>query len=239
MQSLSRLYHNEGTCRRCGPKVPENRRQLPRHPERADAGLTHASFRSNTRLLSRLQPSLRQTTFDDVSLNPFAPWTRKCSQVLAVVARLDGRQLHRRTASRTLRTLVLGIEHVLSPQFGTLSSPSSHPETFDLRGSDAMRLISTWSHFGHSNSRWSKPIGPGETRSSIIRAWQREQRGRSIEVKNCWDGGKMLPWFGGSLTELSVTDNCRGRGGDEPYCANSIPAGDQSCSHSKICMRGA
>ena len=38
----------------------------------------------------------------------------------------------------------------------------------DLKGSDAMTLISTWSHFGHSNNRCSKPIGPGETRSSII-----------------------------------------------------------------------
>jgi hypothetical protein len=29
-------------------------------------------------------------------------------------------------------------------------------------------------------------MGPDETRSSIIRVWQREQRGRSIAVGNCW-----------------------------------------------------
>jgi len=29
------------------------------------------------------------------------------------------------------------------PQFGALSSPESHPTAFDVKGSDAMTLIST------------------------------------------------------------------------------------------------
>jgi hypothetical protein len=32
---------------------------------------------------------------------------------------------------------------VLRPQFGALSSLASHPAAFDLKGSDAMTLIST------------------------------------------------------------------------------------------------
>jgi hypothetical protein len=54
-------------------------------------------------------------------------------------------------------------------------------------------------------------MGPGETRSSIIRVWQREQRGRSIAVKNCWDEDTMLPPLGGSINGLPVTDNGQGR----------------------------
>lgn len=85
---------------------------------------------------------------------------------------------------------------LLCPQFGALRSLTNQPDAVDFRGSDAMTLISTRSHLGHSNSRCSKPIGPGETRSSIIRVWQREQRGRSIAVRNCWDGDMMLPCIG-------------------------------------------
>jgi len=57
-------------------------------------------------------PSLSHSTFDDVPLNPFALRASKRSQVLAPHARLNRRQLHRRTASRALRTLVLCVEHV-------------------------------------------------------------------------------------------------------------------------------
>jgi hypothetical protein len=83
-----------------------------------------------------------------------------------------------------------------SPQFGVLSSPASQPVAFDFKGSDAMTLISARSHLGHSNNRCSKPIGSVETRSSIIRVWQREQQGRSIAVRNCWDEGTILPCVG-------------------------------------------
>jgi hypothetical protein len=58
-----------------------------------------------------------------------------------------------------------------------------------------MTVISTWSHLGHSNNRCSKPIGPGETRSSIIRAWQREQRGRSMAVRDCWVEDTVIPLY--------------------------------------------
>jgi hypothetical protein len=110
-----------------------------------------------------------------------------------------------------------------SRQFGVRSSPASQPAAVDLKGSDAMTSISTRSHLGHSNSRCSKPIGPGETRSSIIRAWQREQRGRSIAVKNCWDEDTMLPCVGRERYRLSVTDVCRWRGGDGTSMRFRVP----------------
>jgi hypothetical protein len=137
-------------------------------------------------------PCLHHVTFDDVPLNSLTVRASKRPQILAPHAWLNRRQPHGRATCGALRTLVLFIEHVYcsrkaAPQFGVLSSPASQPIEFDLRGSDAMTLISTWSHLGHSNSRCSKPIGPVETRSSIIRVWQREQRARSISVKN-WSG---------------------------------------------------
>ena len=96
------------------------------------------------------------------------------------------------------------------PQFGVLSSPASQPTAFDLKGSDAMTLISTRSHLGHSNSRCSKPIGPGETRSSIIRVWQWRQRGRSIAVRNCWDEVMMLPLhWAGAFQNSQSPGRCR------------------------------
>jgi len=47
------------------------------------------------------------------------------------------------------------------PQFGALGCSESQLAALDSKGTDAMTLISTWSHLGHSNSRRSKPIGPG------------------------------------------------------------------------------
>src|ERR1700726_4461164 len=117
------------------------------------------------------------------------------------------------------------------PQLGEVSSPASQPVAFDLKGSDAMTLISTWSHFGHSNNRCSKPIGPVETRSSIIRVWQREQRGRSIAVRNCWDEDTMLPCFGREHYRLSVTDVCRWRGGDGTRMRFRVPAAMVKIAH--------
>ena len=52
----------------------------------------------------------------------------------------------------------------------------------DFSGSAIVR-VSIASHFRHSNVRCSDPSRNGEMRASIIRAWQRPQRGRSIEVK--------------------------------------------------------
>jgi hypothetical protein len=49
-------------------------------------------------------------------------------------------------------------------------------------------------------------MGPDETRSSIIRVWQREQRGRSRAVKNCWGECMMLPlrWAGAQHSQSPV-----------------------------------
>jgi hypothetical protein len=59
----------------------------------------------------RLQPSLNHRAVDEVPLDPFAFRAGKRSQVLAQCTRLDRRQLHGRTASGALRTLVLPVEH--------------------------------------------------------------------------------------------------------------------------------
>ena len=89
----------------------------------------------------------------------------------------------------------MGYFSEISAQPGVPGSSASQPAAVDLKGSDAMTLISTRLHLGHSNSRCSKPIGPGETRSSIILVLQCEQRRRSIAVKDCGDEGTMLPLY--------------------------------------------
>ena len=150
-------------------------------------------------------PGFGRGAVDNVPLNSLASWAGKRSQVLARRGRLNRRQPHGRTASGAWRTLVLCVEHGLLPQPGAPGSPASQPAALDLKGSDAMTLISTRLHLGHSNNRCSKPIGPGEMRSSIIRVRQYEQRRRTI----CGDEGTMLPLYrAGALPNLSVADNC-------------------------------
>jgi hypothetical protein len=155
-------------------------------------------------------PRFRHSAVDDVPLNPPASWAGKRSQVLARHARLDRRQPHGRTTSGALRTLVLCVEHGLllrnqrSP--AVPGSPASQPAAAGLKGSDATTLISTRLHFGHSNNRCSKPIGPGETRSSIILVWQCEQRRRSVAGEDGGDEGTMLPLYG---AEEHYRSSCR------------------------------
>jgi hypothetical protein len=62
-----------------------------------------------------LQPSLGHGAFDNVPLNPSAMRAGKEAHVSARPARLNRRQLHWRTASRALRTLVLCVEHYVDP----------------------------------------------------------------------------------------------------------------------------
>ena len=74
-------------------------------------------------------------------------------------------------------------------------------------------LFCTELQLGQSNSRCSNPTGPGLMLVSVIRDVHCEQRGRSISVSRGmgenWDFNMTLPWRGGSVTELSVTDNCQ------------------------------
>jgi len=100
----------------------------------------------------------------------------------------------------------MGYFSEIGAQPGAPGSPASQPAALDLKGADAMTLISTRLHLGHSNSRRSKPIGPGEMRSSIILVWQCEQRRRSIAVKDCGDEGTMLPlYLGGRALPISLS----------------------------------
>src|SRR5213078_4106061 len=52
----------------------------------------------------------------------------------------------------------------------------------DLSGS-AMILVSSRSHFEHSNKRFSEPSASGCIRASLIRTWHLEHRGRSIGIR--------------------------------------------------------
>jgi hypothetical protein len=105
------------------------------------------------------------------------------------------------------------------PQFGALSCPASHCAEADSIGSLATTSFCTELHLGHSNRRCSKPIGLGLMLASIMRIVQCEQRGRSMDLG---DGpeenlacGIALPCIGRERAALSVTDNCRLRGGDQ------------------------
>jgi hypothetical protein len=71
-----------------------------------------------------------------------------------------------------------------STQFGALSSPANHPTEADFMGSLATAWFFTEAHLGHSNRRYSRPIGPGLMRASIMRDVQCEQRGRSMGVSD-------------------------------------------------------
>jgi hypothetical protein len=99
-----------------------------------------------------------------------------------------------------------------------MSSPASHPAEADFMGSLIATLFCTEVHLGQSNSRCSNPTGPGLTPVSVIRDAHCGQRGRSIGVSRDLGGNSdfdiTLPCKGGSVTELSVTDGCRWRGGD-------------------------
>ena len=165
-----------------------------------------------TALLSWRCPRFSHSAVDDVPLNSFASWARKRSQILARHARLNRRQPHGRTTSGALRTLVLCVEHgsVLRNQrsTGRPGFAGDQPAALELKGSDAITLISTWLHFGHSNNRCSKPMGPGEMRSSSIGLWQCEQQRRSVAVKDCGDEGTASPVLGGSIIDLPVADKC-------------------------------
>ena len=99
----------------------------------------------------------------------------------------------------------MGFFSEISAQPGVPGSPESQSAALGLKESDAMTLISTRLHLGHSNNRCSKPIGPGKTRSSIILVWQCEQRRRSVAVKDCGDEGTMRPLIGGRALPISLS----------------------------------
>ena len=71
--------------------------------------------------------------------------------------------------------------------------------------------------------------------ASIMRIVQCEQRGRSMDLS---DGpeeklacGMALPCIGRERAALSVTDNCRLRGGDKKHTLPNSGIRGQYCSH--------
>jgi hypothetical protein len=72
-------------------------------------------------------------------------------------------------------------------------------------------------------------------RASIMRDVQREQRGRSIAVKNCWDDVTMLPCFwAGAFTDSLSPMVADGWAVMQSACASDSGVGGQYCSHSKL-----
>jgi hypothetical protein len=61
---------------------------------------------------------------------------------------------------------------------GGCSSPANQPTASDFMGSNAITICSTWPHLEQSNVRSSNPVGPGELRTSIMRARHFGQRSR-------------------------------------------------------------
>src|SRR5580692_4980993 len=92
---------------------------------------------------------------------------------------------------------------------GDLSSPASHPTALDLIGSDGTARVSVRSHLEHSNNRCSKPSGPGDTSSSLIRRWHRRHRGRSSTVVSCLDGDTLRLHFYQLRCQIFSSDETR------------------------------
>lgn len=162
-------------------------------------------------------PHFSHGAVDDMPLNSLASRARKRSQVLASQV-LALRVLARHAGSIAVNLMgepqavhcgpwfcesSMGYFSEIGAQPGVPGSPASQPAALDLKGSDAITLISTRLHLGHSNNRRSKPIGPGEMRSSIILVWQCEQRRRSVAVKDCEDEGMMLPLYWAGALPIS------------------------------------
>jgi hypothetical protein len=128
----------------------------------------------------------------------------------------------------------MGYFSEISVRPGVPGSPASQPAALDLKGSNAMTLISTRLHLGHSNNRCSKPIGPGEMRSNIIRVRQCEQRRRSMVVKDCGDEGTMLPLYWAGALLISQSPITAYSDGWNQSCPIHQCGAGQYCSHRKV-----
>jgi len=95
--------------------------------------------------------------------------------------------------------------------FSGWSSLLIHPAALDLSGSDTSTSSSVWAHFRHLNVRRSKPSGPSETATVIIRVWHLEQRGRWIG-KSSGSGFLQLPMTAKIAPALNIClSGCRRR----------------------------
>jgi len=168
-------------------------------------------------LFSWRQPGLGHRACDDVTLNPCASRAGKGSQVLVQRARLDRGQLHRRTASRALRTLILCVEHgvlsctEISPQFGARKGLERHRADTVCSVTRSVR-----SHLTQSKVQRSKPAAAGLTRASTMAAPHLAQRREKIllaAVESGTDGddaGTRFPChWAGALHSQSPIDAMR------------------------------
>ena len=132
----------------------------------------------------------------------------------------------------------MGQSSEISAQPGVPGSPASQPAALELKGSDAITLISTWLHFGHSNNRCSKPMGPGEMRSSSIGLWQCEQQRRSVAVKDCGDEGTASLYWAGALL-ISQSPITAYSDGDGTSLAQYANAALVNIAHIETLKKGA
>jgi hypothetical protein len=161
-------------------------------------------------LFSWRQPGLGHRACDDVTLNSCALRARKGSQVLAQRARLDRRQLHGRTASHALRTLISCVEHAIlssteiSPQFGARKGLQRHRADTVCSVTRSVRA-----HVTQSKVQRSKPAAAGLTKANTMGPLHLLQRRCSIllaaaETGNDGDdAGMRFPCFGRERYTLS------------------------------------
>ena len=177
-------------------------------------------------LLLGRYPSLGHCTFDYMPLNDLALWASERSQVLAPHARLNHRQLHRRTASRALRTWFC---------LSSMALPSVWRSKFAGKP--------TGSFFGfHRIDKLDKArvdvIASGTLERSNVKACGARgnagQHGSSLARGARWpqDNHDASLGSGGSTT-LSVTGGCRGWAVMKPPWNHARPRGGPFCSLSK------
>jgi hypothetical protein len=186
---------------------------VPSH-DRSQLELNTLGADTSRRRSSRLYPSLGNSAFNDVALSPLASRASERSRVMPQCARLNRHQLRWRAASRALRALVLSIEHgvssVWSPEFAR--KPTGCPECKGIRCNDVHRnVIALWT--------LEQPVL--ETYWTRCYAFQHHPclaagtaRALNSREESLGRGHGGFPEKGESVTGLSVTDDCRWRGGN-------------------------
>jgi hypothetical protein len=119
-------------------------------------------------------------------------------------------------------------------QSGARSSPDNHPVAFDFSGSGTVTVFMKL-YLGHSKMRFSPRSGVGEIRASIMRVWQREQRGRSIAIRDgTWESDMYAPPLDQAGAQYSLSPVNADQGTVMERLCSPVPGvAGQYCSHSK------
>jgi hypothetical protein len=145
-------------------------------------------------------------------LNPSAMRAGKGSQVLAHMARLNRRQLHGRTASGALRTLVLRVEHCVMPSVRYPEFAIKPTGRLRLKGitcNDAYLDVIAFGAFEQPvfETNWTRCNALQHHPRLAVRTAMALNRGQEL-----WGSGHDTSLhLAGALAGLSVTENCQGR----------------------------